>query len=483
MKKEKRLYILFTILICLFSIFIVNKAMQNDTFSAIAIGKYILNHGLDFKEHFNITSNLSYHNARYLFNIIITLIYNNFGFNGIYIFVILITSLIGIVIFNIILKQNKKIYLSFYTTLFIMFISRGFFCARAQIVSYLLFILEIYFIEKLNSTNKKRYIIYILASSILIANIHTTVWPMTLVLFMPYFMEYVFSKINFLKNSKQLYTSNINIKLMLITFILTIFSGLATPLSLTPYTYMFKTAFGFSKEVIDELKISNLFTMYQFLIYTVIIIYLLVYKKVKIKVSDLFLIIGLYFMGALSNRNIAFLYLICYLSLSRIISELINQSDFIKLNKNTINLMIICVICPIYLSVFITFILNINKSYFDNTKYPIKATNYLLKHYDKKDIRLYNHFNFGSYLEYKGLKVFIDSRSEIYLKEFNDTNILKHWYAASNGKVDYNDVIKYYKITHVLVYNDEIINSYIKNDKKYKLIYSDDYFSLYKKND
>ena len=483
MKKNTKIYILFTILIFLFSIFIVNRVMQNDTFSAIAIGKYILAHGIDFQEHFNITNNLSYHNSRYLFNIIITLIYNSFGFTGIYFFVILITSLIGISIFNIILKQNKNIYISFYLTIFILFISKGFFCARAQIISYLLFILEIYFIEKLNTTNRKRYIIYILISSILICNIHTTVWPMVLILFLPYFMEYIFNKTKLINKCKQLYIENINIKLLLITFILTIFSGLISPLGLTPYTYMFKTIFGFSKEFIDELQVPNLFIMIHLLMYTIICIYLLVYKKVKIKVSDLFLLLGLYFMSALSSRNIAFLYLICYLSLSRFISELLNENKFIKVNINLINFVLICFICPIYIVIITNFISNIKTNYVDSSKYPVKATNYILKHYNKDDIRLYNHFNFGSYLEFRGLKVFVDSRSEVYCKEFNNTNILKHWYVASRGKVDFNDVFNYYNITHALVYNEELVNSYLKNDKKYKLIYKDDYFSLYEKND
>ena len=42
MKKHKKIYIIFTILITIFSISLVTKSLQNDTFSAIAIGKYIL---------------------------------------------------------------------------------------------------------------------------------------------------------------------------------------------------------------------------------------------------------------------------------------------------------------------------------------------------------------------------------------------------------------------------------------------------------
>ena len=60
MKKHKKIFIIFTILITIFSISVVKKSFQNDTFSAIAIGKYILNHGIDFTEHFNIQSDLKY---------------------------------------------------------------------------------------------------------------------------------------------------------------------------------------------------------------------------------------------------------------------------------------------------------------------------------------------------------------------------------------------------------------------------------------
>ena len=64
---------------------------------------------------------------------------------------------------------------------------------------------------------------------------------MVLILFLPYFMEYIFNKTKLINKCKQLYIENINIKLLLIAFILTIFSGLISPLGLTPYTYMFKT--------------------------------------------------------------------------------------------------------------------------------------------------------------------------------------------------------------------------------------------------
>ena len=61
---------------------------------------------------------------------------------------------------------------------------------------------------------------------------------MTLVLFLPFFAEFILSKI--IKKPKILYYENINIKLLLIAFVLTALSGFCTQLKTLPYTYIFK---------------------------------------------------------------------------------------------------------------------------------------------------------------------------------------------------------------------------------------------------
>ena len=50
-------------------------------------------------------------------------------------------------------------------------------------------------------------------------------------------------------------------------------------------------------------------------------------------------------------------------------------------------------------------------------------------------MKIFNHFNFGSYLEYKNIPVFIDSRSGMYTEEFNEgCTILKDWMNVCNRK-------------------------------------------------
>ena len=81
-----------------------------------------------------------------------------------------------------------------------------------------------------------------------------------------------------------------------------------------------------------------------------------------------------------------------------------------------------------------------------------------------------------------GIPVFVDSRSELYCKEFNeDVTIFDDYMSIINGDEHYSRIFDKYKITHILVKNDSIENVYISRDSKYKVEYQDDKFVLYEK--
>lgn len=70
---------------------------------------------------------------------------------------------------------------------------RDFFTDRAQILSYMLFLLEIYFIERFLENKKIKYVIGIFLLSVIIANIHAAAWPLMFILVLPFLGEYIFS--------------------------------------------------------------------------------------------------------------------------------------------------------------------------------------------------------------------------------------------------------------------------------------------------
>ena len=55
---------------------------------------------------------------------------------------------------------------------------------------------------------------------------------------------------------------------------------------------------------------------------------------------------------------------------------------------------------------------------------------------DKKNIKLFNEYNYGSYLLYRGIPVFIDSRADLYTKQFSgfDYDIFDDYFYITNKK-------------------------------------------------
>lgn len=483
MKKNKKLYVIFSILIIVFAVSIVDKTFQNDTFFIIPIGNYVLQNGITTDEHFTWHEGLKFEHSG-VFDVIIATFYNIADFNGVYIFTLIMTSLIGITLFNILLQRKNNILIAFLTTLTAIYFAKDKFTARAQIISYLMFIIEIYLIENLLETQKKRYILGLVLVSIVIANFHSSVWPMYFILFLPYIAEYLLKKFKMDNIFNKVIAEEINIKLLLITFIISLFSGLCTPTGIAPYTDMIKVLSGVSTQFISELGAVSIIANEGMFISLLMYIVILSSNNVKIKVSDLCMVAGLFLMGLMANRNTAFVYLIGAISCARMVNGIDNFQNgmdeiTMKLSeKNSyITILSIVVIC---ISA-INYVDRINQSFVDETRYPVEATEYILENLDIENMRIFNHFNFGSYLEFKGVPVFIDSRSGIYCEEFNNTSILQDWLDAAYGTSHYKDIVEKYNITHMLLYKTEIINTYISEDTDYYILYEDDNFALYEK--
>ena len=106
MKLDKKEIFIFIVLIIIFSMSIAPKTFQNDTFFTIAVGEKILEQGIYTDETFTWHEGLKYENVRWLFDILITKIYQISDFFGIYLFVMTMSAIIGITLFYVFLKKR-----------------------------------------------------------------------------------------------------------------------------------------------------------------------------------------------------------------------------------------------------------------------------------------------------------------------------------------------------------------------------------------
>lgn len=421
MKEKRKFNIIAVILIILFAISISPKTLQNDTFYTIKIGELIVkNKNIDMLEHFSWHSNLKYTYPHWLYDVIIYLIYNIGGMFGIYISTCIFAAILGIVFFSVNVKINKNQILSFFMTILGLYMLKSFIAARAQLVTYILFILQIYSMEKLLETGKKRYGIYLIIDSLLVANLHVAVWTFSFVLYLPYMAEYFIACLKKKENnSKIIINKNPNTKILIVFMI----CGL--------------------------------------------IILMLYFGRQK----SIFIIIGL----------------IC---INRIISEFCNSHNS-SIDKQLVeaimrkSVIVIIIICFIIVDFCLIFEKR-NDQYVDEKTYPVEMSNYILDYFKETgfyNVRIFNEYNYGSYLLYRGIPVFIDSRADLYSPEFNSgVNVFEDSESVGSFEMDIDEFVEKYNITHIILSNQSQLNKVLKKIEgtKYKLIKEDENFSFYK---
>ena len=533
------------ILITIFCIAMTPVTLQNDTFYTIKIGEQITKTGIDMQDHFSWHEGLAYTYPHWLYDLITYYIYAGFGMTGIYVTTCILTVILGISLYIVNTKIAKNQLISFVLTAIVIYIIKGYIAARAQLLTFILFVWIIYCIEMFLKNKKIRYAVGLVIISTLIANLHAAVWPFIFVLFLPYIAEYILAitaeisiyrkihikLLNFriqrltksgknadkklkleedlkntieknkkikvkrdeeLKNSYKIKLhKNSNVKWLILVMIICTFTGLLTPLGDTPYTYLYKTMQGNTTQNINEHLPMTIVDETEALSAIAVILAILTFTKTKIKLSDLFMISGLCLLMLASRRQITMFCLVGVLIVNKMLYELIQlytKNGLEKLTKIITGKVgyIIMIVVMLGLS-YHFYEPKQDDDYIDESTYPVQACDYILGNIDLGKARFYNEYNYGSYMIYRGIPVFIDSRADLYAPEFSgkEDDIFMDFINTSNIGEFYEDTFEKYDITHVITYKNSKMNMIIKetNDPNYKELYEDDYFTIYERLD
>ena len=505
MKNKKTIYfeIMAIILIAIFCISITPKTLQNDTFYTIKIGEHIIeNKGIDMIDPFSWHQDLEYTYPHWLYDVIIYLIYSIGGIVGIYISTCIFSALLGITIYETNSKLVKNKVVSFVVTIGAMYMLRDYIAARAQLVTFILFSLQIYLMEQLANTSKKRYGIGLIAISILIANLHVAVWPFMFILYLPYIAEYIVIIIEekfakkygkqFKEGKKISLTKRDGVKYLIVVMIICTLTGFLTPLGTTPYTYLIKTMQGNTTQNINEHLPMTLANDTEVVCTLVILLAILIFTKTKIRLCDLFMIGGLGYLMLMTKRQVTMFTLMGSFILNRLMLELIQtetKKDLKELTiqfNNLVTVPVMVVVTAVMLGLSYHMAEDkFDDQYVDESAYPVQACDYILENIDLGKAKFYNEYNYGSYMIFRGIPVFIDSRADLYAPEFSgkDEDIFMDFINTSNIGTFYEDTFEKYGITHVICYKNSKMNMIITktHDSKFKELYSDKYFVVYER--
>lgn len=563
-KLNKQTKIAFEILaiICLIllAIAITPKVFQNDTFYTIKIGQSIRQNGIDYKDHYSWHKDLKYLYPHWMYDVITSYIYDYCGgFQGLYIATIALAVFLGIALYYTNKKITKNQVIAFLISMFQLYFMGNYTAARAQSITFPIFVLTILLIEKLLETGKIRYMVGLVIIPILIANLHSAVFPFYFILFLPYLGEDIVKNFittpririihkQILEKQKQIYLDKIkkfeesdvrieeykekikecdskikaenlkiekylsktkdldnyklriatseNIKKLYIVFIICLFTGLLTPLKDMPYTYTYRIMKGNTTQAVSEHQPMILINEKKILISYGILLAILIFTKTKIRLRDLFFLSGLFILSIMTRRQESMLILFGGIVFARILTEFIQRKnpkllleiqEYLTTIFGEIGILIIVLLMS-------TKMINpkFTQPYIDETSYPVEASHWIKEKLDYKNIKLFNDYNYGSYLLFEDIPVFIDSRCDLYTPEFNGTynknskkfvgkDIFSDFLNVSQIATWYDNVFKEYGATHVITGSSSKLNMLISKDPLYNKIYSDKNFVLYER--
>ena len=540
---EIRFIIIAVILISIFCIALTPVTFQNDTYYTIKIGEHIVEYGIDMQDPFSWHENLGYTYPHWLYDLLTYLIYSISGFTGIYITTCILSVILGLSIFFVNRKLVKNDFMSFIVTIGAMYLLKPYIAARAQLVTFILFLFTVYFIECFLSTKKIRYAVGLVIIPILIANLHSAVFPFYFVLYLPYIAEYliaciseivIYKKIkifNLIRKIKKLENKNINneklenlkkqlneleikidkvkvkrtkelkspykikmeknknVKWLILILVICIFTGLLTPLGTTPYTYLFKTMQGNTTQNINEHLPMTLATDTDIICTLIIFLAILIFTKAEIRLCDLFMLGGLCYLMLASRRQVSMFAIIACIILNRLVLEIdrIYTGNTIKEASKAMASKVGLILTTIIMLILSMYFAKdkFDDKFIDEDQYPVKACDFILENVDLGQAKFYNEYNYGSYMLFRGIPVFIDSRADLYSPEFSGKkdDIFMDFINTSSINDFYEDTFEKYGITHVVCFRTSKVNMLITktHDENYNKLYEDNRFIIYER--
>ncbi len=514
---------LFLIFLC---ICLTPHPLQNDTFYLVKIGNHIINSGIDLKDHYTWVADLTYTYPHFLFNILCYAFYALLDWNGLYILSIILFSFFACSLFFILKYETKKFIsshpllapstkkfvsiLPFLLGMLSVILLPIFVSARSQIITYTVFVWEIFCLIRLFETKQVRFMFLLAFLSWLVAICHATIWPFFFILFLPFIAEFLITKFFKKKSKKASLTSLVNKfepvpkfakgtgKLLSFALILSMLVGLLTPGRIC-YTAIFKIMQGSTQDSIIEHAPLVLKENPEAIVIILLFFIVFAFTKARLRPRDFFLFAGLFALSFLSTRHLSFLLTIAFIPLLHLLlswSEFVNPKFFegiIKLTPKPLILFVIAILASLQ------FIEELRKPLLDPSIAPTEAVAFLKEHYPSiKDIdlnsnraistenvvHLFNGYDFGAYLLSQDIPVFIDSRVNIYTKPFSanlESDIFEDYKTIKTGEPEAFDLIEKYGITTLLLTKDDTLGKILARDSGYKEIYSDELYVIYEK--
>ena len=464
--KPNNISTLIILLIPIFLFLILEFKVDNDLWFLINTGKTILKDGFIKEEIFTIHENLHFIPQQWLSSIIFYLIYFNFQEIGMFFFCLICLLLINFLIYKLalLINENQKKLALLTTVLISSLLVISFITTRPQIFDIIIFLLEFYILETYLLKNNKKILFLLPLLSLLLINLHASMWLLLFVFLLPYYAEYIINKIKKINN-------NFTIKNLFIITILMLCVGFINPYKTEAVAYLFNSyGVNYINSLISEMRpitINNNLEIYGLFFLGMYSFY---YNKKNNKIRYIFLYLGCLYLALNHYKCLMHLLLSLVLILNYNFKNIFKEKKiaFILPKKYQISFYILIVLIVIILGS------NVSIKYEkDSLEYQLLTK---LKEVAPKNdnLKIYTGYNIGGYLEYYGYKTYLDPRAEVFLKSNNKkADILLEYVNLQVGSLLYQDFLNKYEFDYLVIEKEDFLSIYLQKEKNYELIYDD----------
>lgn len=529
LQKERKLLFFLSMFI---GLLFISRNPDNDIWFLLSDGRYVINYGWPTTDPLSMHQGLDFVMQQWLSAVIFWQSYVIGGESG-PIAVVYIASILTILAYyellTIVSEGNNRLTVTGTALIFIL-PCLFFMVTRPQILSLLIFILTIILLEKsIHTMPKKRYLVFFLLSVLLI-NLHAAMWPLMLILCLPYLIEKIVRldpKGIFLHKVTLSWRDCIGILLVIAI------GGFFNPYGVDAMTY---TAHSYGVDLINSmisemhpLTFNNLLGKAAFFLMGFLIF---MYSREKFPLRWPLLSLGMAILALSATRSFVLFLTIGLFPIAYYLrhwqAKKINAAQPQKVNKKfCVSMMILILLTyayifyknkaailqdlmqiplfiiagiiliiaiiaviewqygslkkvrpiPIRLLIFLTILATLCSIMpllvKQSSEPPLakQAVDYIIAENPQSSPVIWTDFNQGGYVEFRGLKPYLDPRAEVFLKANNhQKDILQEYQDLETAAITCQDFLAQYDFDYILTRKKDLMYNYLKEDPHYELI-------------
>ena len=461
-----------------------NNTPDSDTFFIAATGRYIVENGeVPTINPFVIHENFGIVIQQWGIDVIVYTLYNAFGNFGLLLYILVAYSLFLFALWKYIGLYTEKALIKNLVILLAGCVFLPYATARPTVITATLLISFLFFLEKYYRTRKWQWLIVLPVISLLLINLHASMFVMPFVYSLPFFVPaYIPKKGEWKDGIKSWWKKH---RIVFLFIVVCVLCGFINPYGLDGMLYLVNSYGAAKGAKISEMAaptirnllwwpcaLSALFTAIFFLVNI---------KKINKENTSLNIVAktcmaaGAVIMGFMHIRNEWFLIVGVVPVLISLFEMIPPPGSFDEAGaaesgevpppekplkpKNRI-CGFIALVVAFTLALTGGIIAFATNDYSQDTAVdsfltPYKALEYL-EAKDKNKIVLYTDFNDGAFFEWYGYKVYLDARPELFAKKINgQKDVMQESLDLMDGKLDCDKFIDDYGFTHVIVIGGE----------------------------